>query len=120
MRPSRERAWIRTVCLLLGLFPVSMAFHATPGTALAADSDRALVLYEFDLQNGHYVVLNIFDTSGLENKITYLAGIKFILDKDGFPEISLFYSEYQKRFVSKIIGGDYNNIGKIARRSKPL
>jgi hypothetical protein len=95
-------------------FTLLLVSAAAQGTALAVISDRALVSYQFSLQDGSYAVLNIFDTSKKDANIIYLAGIKFLIKKNGSPEISeTFHADYERKFVSSLIDGDSTYIEKV-------
>jgi hypothetical protein len=94
----------RTLLFLWFSFIAILVSAATHGIAQTTDSNRTLILYEFIYEKSNYALLNIFDISKDYANITYMAGVKYYLNKDGLPVINPdVHSSINKSFVSKIV-----------------
>ena len=110
-----SKSWC--LIMLFGfLCAILIVVAVIPTAALAVNTDRALVLYEFELETGsHFVVLNIFDTPYEDADMVYLAGIKFQLAQDGQPKIYSNNDLYKKNFITTLIGDDHDSVEKIRK-----
>ena len=97
MHPTKKRTCIFKAWLLFGFFSVSMSTLVVPNLAFCQQPERVLALYEFDIGDLQYSILNIFVTAADETTLSSISAIKLADMEAGESD--------QKSFIKSIAEG---------------